>query len=88
MQAANGSGEATPIVATALGEYAPSWSHDGKSLIYHTLDPNSQRDLWYLSLTEEIKPTIYLKTEFNELLPVSSPDGRYVAYESNESGTW
>jgi len=43
-------------------------------------------DLWVLSLSEDRKPRALLQTPFNELDGRFSPDGRWVAYRSNESG--
>jgi hypothetical protein len=43
-------------------------------------------DLWVLPLFGDRKPFPFLQTRFNELEGQSSPDGRWVAYQSNESG--
>ena len=44
-------------------------------------------DIWLLS-TADRKPIPYLQTPFNELHGQVSPDGRWLAYTSDESGTW
>jgi len=67
-----------------------SWSPDGKFLLFNTITPGMQNGVWSLPLTPE-KPGIPLKasplvdTAFNEQNGVFSPDGHWVAYESNES---
>jgi Tol biopolymer transport system component len=43
-------------------------------------------DIWTLSLKDERKPQPFVRTPFHELNPAFSPDGRLVAYQSNQSG--
>ena len=62
------------------------WSADGRFLLYLSLDPQSDLDLWVLPLDGEGKPVVFLKTNFVEYAGGFSPDGRWVAYQSNESG--
>lgn len=69
-------------------DLAPNWSRDGHYLAYYVIDPNTTRDLWYLPLMGERKPVPFLQTPSSEALPRISPDGRSVAYMSNESGQW
>jgi hypothetical protein len=42
--------------------------------------------VWVLPLAGDSKPRPFVQTEFNETYPVFSPDGRWVAYSSAESG--
>jgi eukaryotic-like serine/threonine-protein kinase len=63
------------------------WSPDGQFIVYTTTDPKTKMDLWLLSATDR-KPTPYLQTPFNELHGQVSPDGRWLAYTSDESGSW
>ena len=44
-------------------------------------------DIWLLSMADR-KPIPYLQTDFNELHGQVSPDGQWLAYTSDESGTW
>jgi Tol biopolymer transport system component len=62
------------------------WSADGKFLIYYSIDPKSARDLWVLSMQGERTPRAFLQTPFEERWGVLSPNGRWVAYMSDESG--
>jgi Tol biopolymer transport system component len=64
-----------------------SWSPDGKYLIFSSIDPKSKSDLWILPMTGERKPFAFAQTEFSEIQGVFSPDGRWIAYVSDESGT-
>ena len=63
------------------------WSPDGRFIVYTSASQKSKMDLWLLS-TSDRKPIPYLQTAFNELHGQVSPDGRWLAYTSDESGTW
>ena len=89
LRQADGSGEATILAATPRPELLSDWSRDGKYLLYHLDDPETRADLWYLQRNEDgsgWEPHPFLQTPFNQSVPRFSPDGRYVAYLSNESG--
>jgi WD40 repeat protein len=55
-------------------------------LLYQSVDPKTTRDLWVIPREKDTKPQVFLKTEFHESMARFSPDGRWVAYQSNESG--
>ncbi|MBI4906627.1 MAG: serine/threonine-protein kinase [Acidobacteria bacterium] len=66
-----------------------SWSPDGRHLLYSRMDLKTQSDLWVLPVgsgSAGAKPTPYLQTPANEDHGKFSPDGRWIAYVSNESG--
>jgi serine/threonine-protein kinase len=70
-----------------------SFSPDGKRLAYFGLDPETGADIWTIPLTGSDsdhptagKPEPFLRTAANELFPAFSPDGRWMAYQSDESG--
>jgi Tol biopolymer transport system component len=63
-----------------------SWTPEGKDLIFFEMDPETRGDIWVVSEEGEAKPLI--ATEFNEAFPQLSPDGRWLAYVSNESGKY
>ena len=66
------------------------WSRDGRFIAYASLHPTSQWDLWLLPMSiapeADRKPVLYLQTKFNENLGQFSPDGRWLAYVSDQSG--
>jgi Tol biopolymer transport system component len=62
------------------------WSPDGQGILYSRLDPATQWDLWVLPLGGDRNPRPYLRTRFNETAGEISPDGRWIAYDSDESG--
>jgi eukaryotic-like serine/threonine-protein kinase len=69
-----------------LRHFPTSWSRDGRFLLYHTENaPNTGYDLWALSLRDRM-PHLMLGEAFNEWAGVFSPDMRWVAYVSLETG--
>ena len=86
---ADGSGEAQPLVSTEAYEDLCDWSADGARILYQVNDPKNGRDLWYLERKPDgsgYESHPFLQTPFNEDGARFSPDGRFVAYCSNESG--
>jgi Tol biopolymer transport system component/predicted Ser/Thr protein kinase len=68
-------------------KFPSSWSHDGRFLLYYTTNvPQTGQDLWVLPLEGDRKPALLLGTQFNEREGSFSPDMRWIAYTSNESG--
>jgi len=64
------------------------WSHDGRFLLYGRFDPKTQWDLWALPMDSDNdkRPFPIVQSEFNEGDAAFSPDGKWVAYDSDESG--
>ena len=89
LRQADGSGEEKVLAEAPYNETLSDWSRDGKYLLYHLSDPETRADLWYLERNEDgsgWEPHPFLQTPFSEFVPRFSPDGRYVAYVSTESG--
>ncbi|MBS1812726.1 MAG: protein kinase [Acidobacteria bacterium] len=63
-----------------------SWSADGRFLLYNRNDPKTRSDLWALPLVGDRQPTPLLQTPFAEYTGRFSPDGRWIAYTSNDQG--
>jgi Tol biopolymer transport system component len=78
------SGRAELLVETELTNVTGDWSSDGRTLVYYVITPDEGRDIWALSLGEAPRPL--LATPFNERAPAVSPDDRWVAYVSDQSG--
>lgn len=83
---ADGGGEAERLTVSTNPHAANSISPDGKVLLFQENDPTSHIDLWQMRLEGEPKPMPLLKTAANERLAAFSPDGRWVAYDSDDSG--
>ena len=82
----NGLGAEELLLATSYTKWPTDWSRDGRFLLYEEIDPKTKLDLWVLPLFGDRKPILFLKTQFAEQQGAFSPDGRWVAYASDESG--
>ena len=65
---------------------AMDWSSDGRFLAYQRGNATNRADIWVLPLEGDPEPYVFLRTEFNEFQARFSPDARWIAYASNESG--
>jgi Tol biopolymer transport system component len=63
-----------------------SWSTAANTVLFWVADPKNSGDVWALPLTGDRKPFPILQTAFNEAHPQISPDGKWFAYSSTESG--
>ena len=64
---------------------ASSWSPDGRVIAFTQISLETGPDVWVLPIDER-KPRVFAQTKFAEGSPKFSPDGRWIAYASNESG--
>ena len=96
-KASNLAGQEELLFQSTDPKARPSGTHDGKFLIYSALSSDGKGgDLWVLPLAApptggpaaDRKPIPFLRTEFNEGIGAFSPDGRWVAYQSNQSGKY
>jgi Tol biopolymer transport system component len=87
VKAANSSGPEQPLWKSATTNYPTDWSRDGRFLAYTDLAAATNLDLWVLPLSGDKKPAIFLQTPANEDNAVFSPDGHWIAYDSDESGS-
>ncbi len=86
-KAASGVGDGQMLLKEpGLRHFPTSWSRDGRFLLYHTENAtNTGYDQWALSLSDR-QPHLMLGEASNEWAGVFSPDMRWVAYVSNETG--
>jgi len=82
----SGAGADELLLHTDNAKFADDWSSDNRYLIYENEDPKTKYDLWILPMFGDKKPYPYLQTEFNEAHAQFSPDGKWVAYGSDEIG--
>jgi len=90
----DGAGKPQPLIQgkNVLAPY--SFMPDGKRLAYHELNPGTAYDIWTVTIESDKaglragKPELFLQTPATELSPAFSPDGRWLAYASNESGAY
>ena len=79
---ADGAQTEKPVDHGDIDEYPNAWSRDGRYLLYVR-----GNDLWFLTFPD-MKSTLFLKAASTLKNSQLSPDGKWVAYASNESGKW
>ena len=72
-------GQSEPIFASDI-------TPDGKTLVYQLMNPKTGWDVWTLQLGSDAKPTPIIQTDADERVARLSPDGRWLAFVSNNSG--
>jgi Tol biopolymer transport system component len=87
----SGAADDETLLEDAAVKYPRSWSLDGRILAYTRNDSKAgfvQSQIWILPLFGDREPFPFLPSSFSEESPEFSPDGRWIAYESNESGNF
>jgi len=79
---ANGAQDEKPMAQDGADRFPTDWSRDGKYVLYE-----QGADLWFVTLPEQ-KSSLFLKAPSSMKIGRFSPDGKWVAYASNESGRW
>ena len=85
------SGPGVPIFGNGNPKILTDWSRDGY-LLYTEIDPETGSDLWYLPLagnaTGDVQPVAFLRNEWDESSGQIAPNGQWIAYVSNETGSY
>ncbi len=91
---ADGTGEPTRLTDSPNSQVPASWHPSGKFLAFFENRSTTGYDLMMLPMDGDAvrgwtpgKPTVFLTTPATEVTPMFSPDGRWVAYQSNDGGT-
>jgi Tol biopolymer transport system component/DNA-binding winged helix-turn-helix (wHTH) protein len=83
----DGTGAVETVLETpGVREIPYSACRDGRYLAYHRTQPDSQASVWILPLTGDRKPFALVQSQFINTNPAFSPDCKWVAYNSNETG--
>ncbi len=77
-------GDPDPVVAQNGSQWTTDWSPDGRYLVFTNINPNE--DIWVAPLSGDGEPRPYLATPYAEGAGRISPNGRWLAYHSDESG--
>ena len=85
-KASSGAGTEEVLLEDNLDKRPMSWSADGRHILYTSAGGPTGNDLFVLPLSGDRKPIPFITTQFSEAQGQFSPDGRWVAYVSNESG--
>ena len=81
----DGSGQDEVLVEKGLSQFPESWSPDGGTLVYRVSQPQGQWNLWTLTMADRGRRAL-APSPFNQMLARFSPDGRWLAYVSDETG--
>jgi Tol biopolymer transport system component len=87
-KSSTGSGTDELLLETPENKFPMGISRDGRFLLYRNTSPNVNWDLRALPLQGEARPIAVSETPFQEMMGEFAPDGRWVAYQSNESGNY
>ena len=74
------------LLATPQNKTATDWSRDGRFILFRSVDPATSHDLWALPLDGNKTPFPVVRTRFTESYGQFSPDGNWIAYQSDDSG--
>ena len=85
-KATDSSGSEQTLLHWNTATVPDSWSPDGRYIVYESYDPQTSEDLWILPLFGNRTPVPFVQTPYKEVAAKISPDGKWLAYESNESG--
>jgi Tol biopolymer transport system component len=86
---ADGSAPAESLLALpGYSLWQAQYTPDGRSLVVRTTGGPGSRELWLAALAAGQQPRPLLQTPADEVSPTLSPDGRWLAYSSNESGRY
>jgi serine/threonine protein kinase len=89
----DGAGKLQPLTQSKNNQFGWSFTPDGKRLAFMEQSSGTAYDLWTVPLESDNvglrarKPEVFLQTPANEAFPSFSPDGRWMAHMSDESGT-
>ncbi len=87
-KAANGVGKEELLNKGETPLLPSDWSRDGHYLFLSAIDPKTKSDIWVMPLSGDKKPFPYLNQDYNEDSPRLSPNGQWLAYQSDKSGRY
>ncbi|MDA2930045.1 protein kinase [Acidobacteria bacterium AH-259-O06] len=86
---ADADGPAEPVQVRSsdlLWKFPTSWSPDGQTVIFNAIDTEIKNGIWTQSIETEAEAREFHVTEFDESSAMFSPNGRWLAFVSNQSG--
>jgi dipeptidyl aminopeptidase/acylaminoacyl peptidase len=85
---ASGVGPEEVLVKDNVRQYFSGWSADGRFLLYGRDDPKTRWDIYVVPTEGDRQPVPFLQTPFGEGPGSFSPDGRWIAYPSDDQGKY
>jgi serine/threonine-protein kinase len=86
VQTVEGAREVKPIDTGDVIGHPQGWSTGGNRLVYTAAGHNTQSDIWTVVMDGASKPEVFVNTPFEETNPCITTDGRFIAYQTNETG--
>jgi Tol biopolymer transport system component len=83
-----GDDTAAQLLATNEAKSATDWSRDGRFLLFRSLGSGSNWDIWAMPMRADRRPFAVVHTKFDERDAQFSPDGKWIAYQSDSAGTF
>ena len=88
IRSADLSGSDERLTTSLHNQFPFSWADDGKLLVFQERSPDTRMDIGVVSLEGEHRSQLVIRGPSDEASPAVSPNGRWIAYESNMSGRW
>ena len=85
---ADGTGSVERLTESPNRQAPYSWANEGQLLLFEEQSPATDTDIWKIRIDGDRVPEPVLQEPYGERRPAVSPDGRWLAYQSNESGQW
>ena len=86
-RSANGFGAETTLLEFGARFTPMAWSPDGGAIVFQSPGDKSLEDIWVFPLTGDRKPFVFQQSATADTHPQLSPDGKWLAYTSGETGT-
>ena len=88
IRSADLSGSDERLTTSPNNQFPFSWADDGKLLVFQEVSPDTRMDIGVVSVDGEHRSRLVIRGSSDEASPAVSPDGRWIAYNSNMSGRW
>jgi Tol biopolymer transport system component len=84
--ASDGSGVPETVLVRTSNLFEAEYTRDGRTLVFRETDAQTNRDIWFMRADSPATAKPLLRTPYEERQLAVSPDGRWLAYSSNETG--
>ena len=88
LRAADLTGSDERLTTSPNNQFPYSWANDGRLLVFRESSPDTGGDIGVVSIDGEHRSQLIIRGPSNEASPDMSPNGHWIAYESNLSGRW
>ena len=85
-KSADGTGPVECLMTSPIPKWGMSWSSDAQTFVFEEDNPETGSDIGLLHIKDPRTTQPFIQAPFDQTNPVVSPDGRWIVYESNDSG--